>query len=349
MGDAKGKKLSIIYVADILRQYSDCGHPLSQKAICDLLASEYSMTVERRSVTRSLLLLEEAGFPVECTSRERQQGKKKGTIHLHWYWRHALTKEETKALIDLLYFSSLPAAQVKTMAEKLKRGQSIYFDDNKAFVRNIPAVDGPLPAEETEETIRLISEAIARRRKVSFYYDHYEADGKRHHAEFPAGTSRVYQVSPYMFLAAGGRYCLVANLEGSEETTLYQAELIASPKVLDEAARPQKTVRGLETGLRPAYHVAEYSYLQAGAPEMCTFRASARMITRVVEDFGKSATFLSADPTGAVVEVCMAREALAAWSLQYAPHIRILSPPSLVKTVKDTALSLARLYGGSLS
>lgn len=47
------KKLLILNILEILKQYTDEAHRLSQKEIADILKNEYMMPVERKTVTRS--------------------------------------------------------------------------------------------------------------------------------------------------------------------------------------------------------------------------------------------------------------------------------------------------------
>ena len=66
--EEKGKKISILYILRILKEFSDEKHPLSQKQIIELLDSKYGQAINRKSVKRDLEKLKDAGFPI--TSRE---------------------------------------------------------------------------------------------------------------------------------------------------------------------------------------------------------------------------------------------------------------------------------------
>ena len=61
-----GSKLSIIRIVQVLLRESDKDHPLSQQDILRLMESKYGMVVSRKSISRNLLRLKEAGLPVMC-------------------------------------------------------------------------------------------------------------------------------------------------------------------------------------------------------------------------------------------------------------------------------------------
>ena len=61
---AAGKKQVLIAVYEILRQYSDAGHPLSIGQMGDMLAGFYGIHAERKSISRNIRLLKELGYDV---------------------------------------------------------------------------------------------------------------------------------------------------------------------------------------------------------------------------------------------------------------------------------------------
>ena len=128
-----GSKLSIIRIVQVLLRESDKDHPLSQQDILRLMESKYGMVVSRKSVSRNLLRLKEAGLPVMCREVPRMVNGKEAPLSLDWYWDHVLSPQDLKTVIDLLYFSHLPAMQIRQLTEKLKRLQCRSFEDGRSF------------------------------------------------------------------------------------------------------------------------------------------------------------------------------------------------------------------------
>ena len=157
----RGRKISIVHIAQILLSESDA------QQILAFLRERYGMEMDRKAVRRNLEALRGGGLPVVCREVKRVIEGKPAPLSLDWYWDHDLTKEDMKALIDLLYFSHLPAAEVRQLAQKLKNLYMRPFDDGKAAVKNIPALNQLEPPKKM----------------IQFFYDHYEADGKRYTAK----------------------------------------------------------------------------------------------------------------------------------------------------------------------
>lgn len=142
----RGSKMSIMRIVQVLLRESDREHPLTQQEILDFMEKKYGMTVSRRSIGRNLNRLKEAGLPVVCREVTRVVNGKEAPLSLDWYWDHVVSQDELKVLIDLLYFSHLPAQQVRQLTEKLKRLQSRTFSDEKDNVKNLPSPGKPAEA-----------------------------------------------------------------------------------------------------------------------------------------------------------------------------------------------------------
>ena len=338
-----GKKMVIVCIARILLRDSEADNPLSQQEILRLLEEEYGLVVDRKTIRRNLLALRDGGLPVVCREVDRVIEGKSSPLSLDWYWDHDLTKNDIRTLIDLLYFSRLPSTQVKQISEKLKRLHIRSFNDGKEAVRNIPAAQKLV---RPEENLSALSDALAKKMQIRFFYDHYEADGKKHHRKNTDGTDKLYTVNPYVLVATDDRYFFLGNTEGTEEVTSFAVELIAAPVVTDVPARPQKTIRGVENGVRVLDYLTPARRTYEGTPEACILDADSRLMTDIVADFGKAAYLISATQERVKVEVTAPVSLIRAWVLKNAPLVKATSPVSLVKSIKEAASALARLYGG---
>ena len=64
MAYTNNKKLSIIYILEILKEHSDEKHPLTQNEILKKLNDIYGMECERKSVGANIENLIEAGYDI---------------------------------------------------------------------------------------------------------------------------------------------------------------------------------------------------------------------------------------------------------------------------------------------
>ncbi len=337
-----GSKMSIIRIVQVLLRESDKDHPLSQQDILNCLEGKYGMVVSRKSVSRNLARLKEAGLPVLCREVPRVVNGKAAPISLDWYWDHVLPPEDLKLLIDLLYFSHLPASQIKQVAEKLKLLQIRCFDDGKNGIRNLPIFS---TYGDAKEPLSVISQALQEKKQISFYYDHYEADGKRHHGLTPGGEEKLHQIHPFFVVAADDRYCLLGSEEGREVISPFFVDLMDQVTLLDESARLQKSLESADAQVKPSDFFAVSRDLYAGNQELCTFEADWRLMTDITLDFGKAARLVSASQGKVQVEVTIVPAALKAWALKHAPYVKVTGPIYLAREVKEAAQGLAALYG----
>ena len=90
----EAKKTLIMRIYQILEEYSDDEHPLTQQDIIDLLERDYGIECERKAVGRNLSYLKEMGFEIE--------GDKKGIYLASRPFENA----ELRLLIDSVLSSS---------------------------------------------------------------------------------------------------------------------------------------------------------------------------------------------------------------------------------------------------
>lgn len=65
------KKMLILNILEILRKYTDEDHRLSQKAIVDILRTEYNMMVDRKAIKRNIMNLIDFGYNIEYSESVR--------------------------------------------------------------------------------------------------------------------------------------------------------------------------------------------------------------------------------------------------------------------------------------
>lgn len=146
--------------------------------------------------------------------------------------------------------------------------------------------------------------------------------------------------------ASDQRYFLLGNIDEKDEITPFAVELLDSVSLLEEEARPQKTIPGAEMGIRVSDFLSVLSRTYAGPSEKCRFEADWKLMTDIVTDFGKSAFIVSATQGQVLVEIEAPPAIIFAWALKNAPLVKVVAPAALVKSVREAAANLTRLYGG---
>ena len=346
MYTAQPKKLLILNILDIMKRRTDADHRLSQQEIIRILKSEYAVGADRKAVKRNLMDLIEYGYPLEYkeTVRQGKTGEEE-TICTDWYLEHEFSDAELRLLVDSLLFSKhIPYSQCRELIGKLEELSNDHFKSHVQHIRSLPE-DQPATSE-LFLTIEVLDEAISKRHQVSFNYNNYEMDIKLHPRRGNDGKPREYLINPYQMVATNGKYYLICNYDKYDNVVNFRLDRITGIKLLDAPAKPMNRVSGLEKGLDLPKHMAEHIYMFSGDSIRVTFRAKRYLVSDVIDWFGKEVKFTDITEDEVSVTVRVNEEAMRLWAMQYALHVRILEPQSLVKKVKGDLLNATKKWKG---
>jgi predicted DNA-binding transcriptional regulator YafY len=338
------KKLLIMNILDILETHTDENHTLTQKEIVEILESKYDMAVDRKAVKRNLLNLIDLGYNIEYTEAVRINKKgEEESLYTDWYMERAFSDSELRLLIDSLLFSKhIPHSQCKELIEKLSGLSNKYF---KSRVNYISMISSDMPEnKQLFYTIDVLDEAMTGGKQVSFYYNEYGSDKVMHPRKNNEGKIREYIINPYQIAATNGRYYLICNLDKYNDVSNYRVDRITNIAMLDTPVKPMGQVKGLENGLNLPKHMAEHLYMFTGESAPVTFRAKKYLITDLLDWFGKDIHFLDENEDETTARVMVNLDAMRKWALQYALHIKILTPKKLVEAVREDVMRAAEIY-----
>ena len=350
MYTAQPKKLLIINILDILRKYSDENHRLGQKDIVDILKNEYSMTVDRKSIRRNILNLIDFGYDIEYSESTRMTKDPKtgdleeSSVLSDFYLVRDFTDGELRLLIDSLLFSKhIPYSQCKELVGKLEGLSSKYFLSRVRHIRTMP--DNAPSNKQLFYTIEVIDEAIERGRQISFTYNEYGTDKKLHPRKNNDGAVRNYVVNPYQMAATNGRYYLIGNYDKYDNVANYRLDRITNIKLLDTPSKPKRDVRGLEQGLDLPRHMMEHIYMFSGESAPVTFRFKKYIVNDVIDWFGRDIVFFDETDDEVSAKVTVNLNAMRRWAMQYALHVKVLTPSELADVVREDLKKAIEGYG----
>ena len=110
------KKMLNMLILEILRQYSDENHSLTQQEIIKLLDKNYGMECDRRSVKANVLSLKELGYDIDMDDGYRLLSRE-------------FDDAELRILIDSVLFSkSISTKQAKDLVSKIQGLASNFFN-----------------------------------------------------------------------------------------------------------------------------------------------------------------------------------------------------------------------------
>ena len=329
MAFAGNKKLSIIYILEILKEYSDESHPLTQNEILKKLYNEYGMECERKSVGANIDNLIDAGYDiVKCEGGGCYLGERE------------FEQSEISFLVDAVFSSrAIDGVKSRKLAEKIssfsskfnqKKYNYIFKSDDVARTAN----------KQLFYTIDVLHDAIEQKKQVEFSYDRpyisKENIEKQH--------NKKYVMNPYFLVNNQGRYYLVCNCDKYEDIANYKLEQIKDIKILDKAAKPISKVKGFENGLDIAKYANENIYMFSANSVNATLKLYDEYTVSIIADwFGKNASVYQKD--GEIFADVKANEkAIVYWCLQYGEHVELLTPKPIREQIKSTIDNMANRY-----
>ena len=327
MDNFEKKKLALVRVLQILEKYSDYDHPLKQSDIVRYLESDYGITLERKAVGRNVALLKDAGFEIES----RRAGS--------FLEGRTFTDAELRILIDgVLSSKHITAKYSKDLIDKLCSLTSKYFRHHIKHIHSVSEWD------KTENkalfyNIEIVDEAIEKKRQIVFDYNKYGPDKKMH-------KTNSHYASPYQLILRNQRYYLMVFDEYWKNIAYYRLDHITNMVITEEKATPLTSVEGYENGINYRDLATALPYLYTDRPEPVEFIAEDYVIDQVIDWFGKDILIYKHGEHQYRIIVRVSPMAMEHWAMQYAPHVRVTSPPSLVEKVKEDLTKAAEMYGG---
>lgn len=320
------KKMLNMLILDILSEYSDADHRLTQQEIIRLLKSNYDMECDRRSVKNNILYLKERGYEIAM-----EDG--------YYLAERQFEDVELRMLIDSVLFSKhLTKKQAKDLIEKLRKMGNRYFPAKVSHISNLPELQHA-DNKQLLYVLDAVNDAISERKKISFIYNDYGTDFKLH-----PRREEPYIVNLYQMVANNGRYYLIGNYDKYDNISHYCMDRITCIKILDEKVKPQKEVPEVAQGFNLPKHMAEHIYMFSGPSVHVKFQTGADMMSQLIDWFGKDFTIRKDGEDKIVVTLSCNEEAFFYWALQYGTYVEVLEPAGLRERIAETVKGMAEKY-----
>lgn len=315
-------------ILDILSEYSDEDHKLTQQEIIRLLKINYDMECDRRSVKNNINYLIELGYEISTD---------KG----YYLKEREFEDAELRMLIDSVLFSNqLTHKQSKDLIDKLRRQGNRYFSAKVSHINNLPNMQHA-DNKQLMYVLDTINDAISKKKKISFIYNNYGIDFKLHPRK-----EEPYIVNPYQMVANNGRYYLVGNYDKYDNVSHYHLDRMTCVKILEENVKPQKEIKDFENGFNLPKHMAEHIYMFSGKSSRIKFLAKKHLMNDLIDWFGKDFKILEDRGEDILIALNCNENAFKFWALQYGPYTEVLEPENLRRQVADEVLDMYEKYKG---
>ena len=324
------KKMLNMLILEILRNYTDEDHSLTQQEIIKLLELNYGMDCDRRSVKNNVLSLkelgEECGFEISMEKGYRLISRE-------------FDDAELRILIDSVLFSkSISTRQAKDLIKKICNLASKYFNAKVSHVCNLPELNRTIN-KQAMYSMDVINDAIAEKRKINFIYNDIGTDFKLH-----PRREEPYVVNPYQIVANNGRFYLICNYDKYDNVAHFRIDRMTDVHELEEKIKPMKEVPELDGRLNLPKHMAEHIYMFSGPSSAIKLATTADMMSELVDWFGTDFKIMEQDGDRIVVRLNCNEKAMRFWALQYGPYVEVLGPESLREQIKTDIAAMSKKY-----
>ena len=311
------KKLALIRIWQILKEYSDCDHTLTQDDIAQHLVSEYGIVIERKAISRNISLLKEAGIEI---------GSRRAGSYLA---ERAFEDSELKLLIDgVLCSKHITAKHSKDLIDRLCGLSNKFF---RSHVKNVYSVNewSKTDNQALFYNIELVDIAIEQNRRIAYDYNKIGIDKKLHKSSYQV-------VSPYQLILHNQRYYLMAYSEFWGNMVFHRLDRITNMKISHKKATPIRSVPGYENGIDYKELSSAMPYMYSDTHEWIKLIADACIVDPIVDWFGTDVRMSTLEDQDKVsVEIKASPNAMEHWAMQYINHVEIISPESLRNRIKE--------------
>lgn len=325
---AKGeiKKLYILYILDVLKKYSDADHKLRQQDIIKYVESDYGVACDRKTISRNLTDLMEAGYEIEHESDG------------YYYDGRPFEDSELRLLIDSVLSSRyIPKKQADDLVSRLIGQSSVHF---KKRVRHIYSLDNMERAERNDLfwNLECIGDAIEENKQIAFYYNKFGKDKKLHRT-----TDNKHVVNPYYVVIANGKYYLVGNNDKYDDITHFRLERISHVEILDVIRKPKEKIADFKDGQGLSKHMLEHVYMFSGPSVRVVLKVRPDGINDVMDWLGRDVGIREEDGY-LLVDTVTNKQAIKYWAVQFGEKVEVLSPEDLREDIKSMVESMWDKY-----
>lgn len=306
------KKLALIRIWQILKDYSDYDHPLTQEAISKYLENDYGIVIERKAISRNLSLLKEAGIEIES----RRAGS--------YLECRDFEDSELHMLIDgILSSKHITAKHSKDLIDRLCGLSNKYF---RASVRYIHSVNDWSKTDNQAlfYNIELVDIAIEQKLRIAYDYNKIGIDKKLHKSSYQV-------VSPYQLILHNQRYYLMAYSEYWGNMVFHRLDRITNMKLTEKKATDLQTIPGYKNGIDYKKLSSSMPYMFSDEPERIDFMADVGIVDQIIDWFGTDIriTKNSDDEMKINVSVDASPNAMVHWAMQYINYVEVTAPKAI--------------------
>lgn len=227
---------NILYILNILKEYSDEDHMLSIDDIKEYISDIYEVEIDPRTIRRNINLLKEKFDYDIVTWQENRKG-----YYLIKNPDIDFEPGEIRAIIDTFSYSTfIPKQMSREIIYKCKNMQNVY-ENEKLKDYKIYTTNSKMENKEIVKNIEDISSAIYNKKKIRFNYYKYELN-----PTLKSVNTGVRIISPYAIIYQLQEMYVVSLKDGKTSLYTYRLDRMKNIEILDEKVNEKITNEDVE-------------------------------------------------------------------------------------------------------
>lgn len=324
MPSASNKKLLILYVLKVLREYSDESHPMLQEEISQKILSLYGMESERKAIGANIQCLEDFGYDI---IRVKNKGVYLG--------EREFEESEITFLIDAVFSSKI--INQKHSIDLSKKLYSFLSVNKRRKFNYVYKADEVSKSNNQQLffNIDVINEAIESGKKIKFNYKSLNTKS--------SSPAKEKIVSPFFLLNSQGKYYLVCSIGVDKGLANYKIEKMTDVKVSAESALNIDDFEEYKNGFDKVKYVNEHIYAFSGQSVDARLKLYEDFMVGNINDWFSNAKIFERDGE-LFADVKANEKALVYWCLQYGNYVELIKPSSTREQIKEILQNMAIRY-----
>ncbi len=327
----EGQKVKILTLLKLFERKTDENHRLSVPELIDALDAA-GVPAERKSIYADIAALQSAGYDIE-----QQKGRGGG----YFLANRTFELAELKLLVDAVQSSRFITQ--KKSNKLIKKLESLASQYQASALQRQVFVSGRVKNENESAyySVDALYQAIAADKMVSFQYQKWQVDGKKHSSR----NGAVYQVSPWALAWENDNYYLIAYQDYAEPANIrhYRVDRMTNVCITEKP----RAGKDLYTDFDLAAYIKKHFNMYGSANEQkVTLRCTNSMAGTMIDRFGTDVMLIAEDDGEHfhfTVPVAISPQFLG-WVCGLSPYVSVTAPESVRSQMLELAQSLVESY-----
>lgn len=309
------KKTSILALLRILEENTDENHIISQPKLLEMIENQYGVPLDRRTLYKNIEMLQDFGYDISTYS-ENGEG--------YYLRERQFEPSQIYLLCNAIHSSTfIPSNSSKELINKLLKTQSKFFKND---YRNAVYVDNSNKKENKEFflNIEILSEAIKKRKSITYMYTKYDFN-----KNLVNKREEAYTISPHYLVYMNGKTYLVGKNYYFDGLTHLRVDKMKNIKFSD------KEYLTLKKNEDPYEYAKNKIYMYGGNDERVYIKCDNCILDDVIDTFGKDIRLEKNDDNTFYAYVKSSKQGMVYLALQYLNHMEVIEPADIREEVKQ--------------